>query len=442
MADYYVASDATGTGNGSIGSPWTLDQAVAAQGTFPQPSVVWITSGNYDLTTPISFTRPTIAWIGTGVSKPVLRYIGSAAYTSTFVTLAAQDQILQGVVVDGNYLVGNITNVSGSSRIHECDIRNLLDKPGYARPWANSGRISRCRCYNTQTNGYFYIDSVQYINSLVDARIGGGGVANSVGGSAISSVFCEFSAGVSNVPVTNSIFIGCGSTVAVGHRGFIDGLIAINCSTVMVAGSYNGCSARNVYSYGHGTLYTGTWNELTNVNALPFNPFVDHANLDFRLTEQAKDSQYANGLRAILASLQSVPGITLDSLDELYPPLLEPSFSSTPTFSPSPPIAGRPLRLFPGTATTTAVDREWVVYDEDGDPEENYIAATSENEVLLPASSAGKEIVVQETITTADGKSASSVASGIAVSSVGTTGVPLRQIVSARTTTARTSTVK
>jgi hypothetical protein len=50
---------------------------------------------------------------------------------------------------------------------------------------------------------------------------------------------------------------------------------------------------------------------------LTTNPFVDGANLDFRLTEDAKAAAYASRLRKIMAGLVGVPGITTDTLDEL-----------------------------------------------------------------------------------------------------------------------------
>ena len=47
-------------------------------------------------------------------------------------------------------------------------------------------------------------------------------------------------------------------------------------------------------------------------------PFIDAANLDLRLTAAAKLATYADQLKAVMAGLQHVPGITVDTIADMY----------------------------------------------------------------------------------------------------------------------------
>jgi hypothetical protein len=346
------------------------------------------------------------------------------------------------LIGDNYQSIGIKEYAARSVMVSDCKIEGfLVGASAHSSGWLT---LRRCEVYGTNKAGCFSSASASLINCLCIGGIAsaapgpGAWIGNIIHNTYPSYQTMEYLSTVRGCVIRNA-------DVRMQRANALE--LSLMNGSMTTSGGYGGRDAiwlRDVFLTGTMTIanYLSTPPQRVNVQTGVTSPFVSWDTLDYRLTEAAKNGPNGVYWKKLATMLQGVPIVTLDTMDELYPPLLEPAFYSPPTFFPSPPIAGRPLYLTPGTANTTAVDREWIVYDEDGDPEENAIAVTTENEVLLPASVAGKEIVVQETITTADGKAASAVVGEVAVSAIGTTGVLLNRIVSARTTTARTSTVK
>jgi hypothetical protein len=92
--------------------------------------------------------------------------------------------------------------------------------------------------------------------------------------------------------------------------------ISINDSIAFAAGSANAIvRCLNCFQFGAGTVSQNIVD--ADITTLAANPFIDSANLDLRLTDAAKSSIYGTRLKAIMAGLVDVPGITTDLLEEL-----------------------------------------------------------------------------------------------------------------------------
>jgi hypothetical protein len=273
MATYYVSATAPGGGDGSVGNPWTLAEAVALQGSsIVGADTVEMSSGVYSRSTQVSLTHGT--WIGAANAGTIIR--ASAGMTS-IVDLGAGmagarqlrleangNTITQCLIVRQGSLIQNIETSGGTTGI------NLTRADGPA--------ISRLRAEDAVSNRISGVTGVVIINSFAN-----GGIAGSV---SVSSCVIRGAVSGGNAKVYRSV-VG-GAPVS----GIIDSIIADGASSILR-------------------------DEIGTPVSLGFDPFIDFNANDLRLSSAALSSSYANQLRAIMAGLVNVPGITTDPLSSL-----------------------------------------------------------------------------------------------------------------------------
>jgi len=284
MAEHYVTSDATGGGDGSIGDPWTLAEAAS---TAVTNDFVYIKSGIYSLAADLVF--------GTNVN--VFAYTSSPGDwvppvpIATFLVDYSPSHSIQGfgrfhgIHFDG----GGQTSARGPSAFH----------------------FVGCKFSRFNITRSFVGDAIQCENDSP------GSISEQSNGEIQQTKI----RGMHNEPL-RAVASVC-NQLTLKYRGYLHGCIAnghmdlqfeddVSTISNCIAPNFRASSLiiyDNCYQIGGTSPQPG----VTVID----NPFEDWSNFDLRLTDAAKASAYASQLKAIMAGLVNVPGITTDSLEDL-----------------------------------------------------------------------------------------------------------------------------
>ena len=315
MAVYYVSSTASGTGNGlSPSDPLSLSQADGA-GVFGDQFI--FAPGNYPSTNTLIVNRRT-AWYASDIlDRPVL--IADVGFGGDYLVKRGNEgATLSGFVLQCNGLSGGA--FFPGAYIDRCDVldtgRNATSAGNYYGITANS--VSRCYVKSGPNSGTYGVHSSS--GSVSDCLIEFGGTYRTVVASRVNNCVV-FAGGRQSAPTglyESSITLNSGSQAAfensTQNKFRFQDLIAVNCgsftSSTPGLGSVVGC-----FEFGSTNQFQNPPSDFVSEQG---SIFVDADNWDFRLTEAAKLSPYADRLKAIMARLQNVPRITTDSLSDLF----------------------------------------------------------------------------------------------------------------------------
>ena len=305
MATYYVATTASGSGDGSQGDPFSLAQ-VDGFGAFGD--VMLFEPGTYQTSETVTVARR-VSWQAIDPENTTIRAV--APFVGTYLFQAGNESAsLDGFVLECDSLCAGGSFLSAF--LTRCELRNVVNNWG-----VRVGKMSRTRLTKLDSTQHA-VASTQGVDSiLLEAP------ANGAGRYGFSSTGlksnCVVRGGIrgANSQCINTIVIGASVSafgVSSQTKSPLINCIAVDCDAFQQL-SLSGFTVIGCMEFGSATPAADAPDDFI---SQPNSPFVDAANLDLRLTEAAKAAPYADRLKSIMASLHYVPGITIDSIDDLY----------------------------------------------------------------------------------------------------------------------------
>lgn len=299
MPTHYVAPGVSG-GDGSVLTPWNWDEmasAVLAAG----DEVIVLTgthSASVELDTPADFyihgdfsnPRPVIDF-GSGFTA---RCIDGGGYPLNVDYLEILSPNAVRTVDVDTWFNSSVNNVKGDSWIYTRAAR----RHSYCRVECPTAGVSGGSITQSYVTEAISTDGVNCmcITSCVTPRVDGpASEGSAISGSVIYGSGVDGGIALTSCSVSNTIIM--------------------NASVGFAASGVN-CRADKCLFFNNTANTSGTVIEANNTE-MDADPFEDAANGDFRLTTAAKAKPYANQLKAIMAGLVDVPGITTDSLADL-----------------------------------------------------------------------------------------------------------------------------
>ncbi len=308
MADYYIKITGSGSGAGTSGDPWTMQQFVdTEETTLSHNDNVHIGAGTHTLTTTWNLTVDGVNYYGDTTSRPVIQWQNTLNY---FLSKAGNDnRLFDHIIFDCNGFqsTGSQANYVAFSReqFSYCKFISVgTDIPQF------NGDCNFFRC--EFSNG-----SRLHGGTLVQCAIHG--MTGTTGAVYASRVFnCAL--------YNNAVGIASTSSGQICQGSFVYG----NTNDMKFTGSgYYKSISNNVFGDMTGNFYLYKWSlynnlyeslvgspNLPRINLNPTvmaaDPFTDAANGDFRLTAAAKQTAYVNDIRRIMAMIKGVPSIQVD----------------------------------------------------------------------------------------------------------------------------------
>lgn len=308
MANYYVTTGASGLGDGSIGNPWTIGQAAVAA--TLATDYINFADGTYTFAAPLTRTAPG-NWVGNTTTPANVRFVASANI-ARLISQTAGDSRYQGIRFDGSTFT----------------ISSELLKVS-----ANGTNVDNCEFVGTSAAFYAIAgdNSATITNSLVDGTARGFGFGNlpyrcTVKVTSAEPVYADVGKAIMQCVIragapSRGSYVGCVSRAQLNAtlaRKYVANCIILNAGAACISAQANQTAVMDCLWFGS-SLAGGTALAIDSNNTqMSADPFVDSANGDFRLTTAAKAQPYANRLRAIMAGVSGVPGITTDSLATLF----------------------------------------------------------------------------------------------------------------------------
>ena len=304
MATYYIKTTGSGSGAGTDGDPWTIQQFVdSKESTLAADDEINISGGTHALTSQWSLSKDGIRYYGDPDNRPVIQWQNAVA---SFVKQTAyNDRYFDSIIFDSNGYEASSSApfvswqdeafsrckfiTTGTTNIPQFGLNVVF----YKCEWNGGSRVhggTQILCSVTGTagtTGAFYQSVVEKCIAFNCAT----GFANSGGASVAGSIAFgntldyTNNSGSHRKSMTDSI---------VGEIGgfHVNKLMMLNCfyQTLTTAPAFN-----------------------SNPTVLAADPFVNAAAGDFRFTAAAKATAYYDDLKPILIGLQGVPAVTLDT---------------------------------------------------------------------------------------------------------------------------------
>lgn len=299
MPTYYVATGVSG-GNGATDTPWNWDEMTGQ--TFASGDVIIIRTGTHAATAGWTASVSDLFIHGDfAQARPVIDF-GSFSGKCLATTSGASALRIEFIELDAPSSSHAVDfDVAFNGSVLECkgtffDIR-AGRRSAYSKLEAENVQVSSSTIANS------------FISDVVSAD-------SNFQGAITNCVLRQFNAvNILASVVSNSIIFGTGSAggASVGQSVFSN-CIFINATTAIT--SSDQVTAENCFFFNNTSNTSGNVRQVNSTD-MTADPFVDAANLDFRLTTAAKAESYANQLKAIMAGLVDVPGITTDSLADL-----------------------------------------------------------------------------------------------------------------------------
>lgn len=307
MATYYVATTGTGSGVGSQADPFVLSQ-VDGFGVFGD--VIFFAPGTYDTAETVTVARR-VSWQASEPdNRPVIRATAPFA-GAVLVDRGNESASLESFVLECSSLCGAAD--FGAAFISRCEFRDVVTSYG-----ARAGKICQTEIHKLDSVQHATVTTQGVESVLVVAPYNGvGRLAFTTSGMTTCSVVAGGITGVSGGSV-NVVVIGSQAnafSISAATKAQLKNCIAVNCGSFQLGVSLAGHMFFGCMEFGSSTPAADAPADFISESA---DPFVDSANLDLRLTEAAKAAPYADRLKAIMARLQDVPGITVDSLADLF----------------------------------------------------------------------------------------------------------------------------
>ncbi len=317
MAIYYVSATASGGGNGSIGNPWTLAEAISGAANGDEVNVQQgVYTSNVAITQPAGTLFRGYAVTPGDEGQFTLQMTSSLSGGYAW-TLGGSLRALENVILTSSATPSpRGIRLTGDSRLSNCHVLDWTEFDAIS----NSGTGTLDKCLLDSTKSGSEQAASRSLSKCSQRRFG----ANEHGLDRCVAVAKSGAIQDSFVVTFRSDAVNCVSINSPG-RGFFAQFpanqmfrdcISINDSIAFASGSANVIvRCVNCFQFGATTVSQNIINP--DITTLAADPFVDSANLDLRLTNQAKASVYGQRLKAIMVNLVEVPGIVTDSLSEL-----------------------------------------------------------------------------------------------------------------------------
>ncbi|MEM6979239.1 MAG: hypothetical protein AAF539_06180 [Planctomycetota bacterium] len=285
MATYYVSPTGAGLQDGSSeANAWSLATALT-QNTVAQDTI-HLASGDYLFANTLDF--PDGMWIGAGVDST--RFLATASMTE-----------------------GIVLNV-GTIRLQDCTITD------------NGNTVTRL----VESKRYSGIRDCKIIGGVTGLRVSD---ASAHQGVVRNELLGQANRSIDGAGKTTAV-IQCKMEQSSEDAGFVQCVLQNAFASRIVSGCVflaDVDQAINSISVTGSPYITDGDGVQTPID----DPFVDSANYDLRLTSEAKLSSESTMIRAIMAGLVDVPGVTTDSLQDLIG-----SSASNPNYHPLAPQRG------------------------------------------------------------------------------------------------------
>ncbi len=317
MATYYVSSSASGGGAGtSEGDPLAYAEAQAL--TLADDDHVFIRADGI-------YTTSARWLVGSGLRVKIEGYEevpGDEGIAEIQVTSGVISEVIytegHGAAirnlrtrVNGGVVTGNSLRNNGSGNsIVNCDVDGSIYLNNNAQ-----GALMRCLLANGNLSPGFraYVYGCSFFNpSVMDIRHShfSNVAVFKASGTAMEGAVNE------SYAISDSVIVAGGTAVSCSlqRHSTHENLIVIGAATGFSVPAANVAQFRNIYFYDVSTQFSNTPSLAQNIVTLTDNPFIDAENGDLRLTAYGKSIPQ---LRAIMAGLVNVPGITTDPLEDL-----------------------------------------------------------------------------------------------------------------------------
>jgi len=305
MATYYVGPQAA-FGTGTFANPYSLSQ-VSGQGAFGTIYVFF--PGEYLLADKLDVNRR-VGWVAYDQSDRPHFKADPDWWNENYSGDYLVQQVIEGASIDGFILDANGQSAQGldflRSRVSRCKI---ITNSGVA---VNAETVEHCEIEHTSSSAVFagvpHIDKccIKYTGSANSAVFLVPSITNSVVyGSTLDGVRAEFARNVVSQAVTSAF-------LSASERLELRDCIGYDSRDFTTLDTGSPTSVVNCYQYSSTDASPATYTDLT---TLTDDIFLDWANKDLRLTTYGKS---IDSIKAIMANLVDVPGITTDSLTELF----------------------------------------------------------------------------------------------------------------------------
>jgi hypothetical protein len=321
LASYYVSATAPGGGSGSLGDPFTLVEAIASQSSAAMTDTYTLSPGTYNIAE--SFTLSKGLWSGDDPNnRPIIKRITTGGTNHVVVNAEVR---VNHIIFDANNLATqNVT--LGNSKVYRClffgtnggsaAILGEAFECEFGLASASTASVSvtdnsvltRCLIRNHTTAGIRVLGT----STISGCVIIGGQEAIRYDGGSIYAIDCVFFN-------CTSLFSSVGGSISrsIGFRTGVDAGIALTGRGYGLLSSEGGLRIGSKVHIGGYSTIVGSNTFGDTPATLTENPFIDALNLDFRLTEDAKNSPITNEIRHIAIGIEGVPNITVDGLDAL-----------------------------------------------------------------------------------------------------------------------------
>ncbi len=308
MADYYIEIFGSGTGAGTSGDPWTMEQFITLEEIgLSHNDNVYIGSGTHQVTSTWQLTVDGVNYYGDQNDRPVIQWQNTLNY---FLQRVGNDnRLFDHIVFDCNGFqsTGNSANYVAFSReqFSYCKFISVgTDIPQF------NGDCNFFRCE-------FENGSRLHGGTLVQCAIHG--MTGTTGAVYSSRVFnCALFGNTTGI-ASNSSGQVCQGSLVYGNTN--DMKYTGSGYYKSISNNIFGDMTGNVYLF-KWSLYSNFYESITGSPNLPrinldgtviaADPFVDAANGDFHLTSAAKQTAYVTGMRKIIAGVIGAPAITID----------------------------------------------------------------------------------------------------------------------------------